>query len=1767
MGFLVKRLGKTGMKEFLAKFVGAELPTEQVATFLQDAVDTAIANPDKTWGDFWAERPDAAFDTAVATAVMAGGMGTVHGVLRSVAKQDAKAEAAPDQVERFNEVVKATAALPLRERAPEAYAGYMQQIAEGVDVLIPSEVVSTYLQGLPPEEAQGFIAATGIESQLAAATTGADIVIPAATYLTHIGPTPAHATFEQELKIGPGGMSLREAEEHKADRERLLSEAAARALGSGETEDPVERVRQHFYESAVAVGVPEEQARANAALQASYYAQRAARNTTFKDAWEAYADANISMKGAGVTTEGPGGLAVGGPAFDLQQEGDTLFHGTRLKGLKKLKTSSRGALGPGVYFTPNKNVAERYGDEIYAALEPAGVFNGMGSRDSRINPYQVWRDQTAKLVAAAGERGAEVQAIAERMQPADGYPFFKRLAQMYGSETEAQDVFKRAGFVGVSGFADGPEIALFDDTAVDAYSAAVFEQDQPKAKGPRGQVSFAPQGALIELFKSRNASTLIHEGAGHIWLENLARDAQDPNATDEVRADFQLIKDWWLANVEQAAKESGLGERKLRNAVEAFGTGKKVDVEAIRPFHEMFARAAERYVMEGKAPNDSLRAAFAKFRQWLVAIYKDFTALRVPMTDEIRGVFDRLAAGPVAIDDAIVEQSLEPLPPDTLTELMTPAEIEAYLRAVQLADAAAEDRLLAKLLGDVRRKHTEAWKSERAALVEDFQAQVDATPEMQALTLLETGEVRIQRQSLTDAGVDEAALYRRRRAYVFEEGLPVDALAEQVGLDNGQELIASLVKMKEEHDALRADGDSRTVRVARAEALADQEMLARHGDILNDGTIGDEAIAALQDVRRSEVLMSEVRALVRKGGEATTLWTQEEMAAWAARQLTGRPLALIRPHIYKAAEAKAGRDALKALVKDDFVTALDAKFRQLLNMHLYRAARDARETITKGKTLFDRIAKARNGTLAKTRNMDLVSAARAIIEPYGYGAAANDTDYMRKVQAYDPELWADIAQTVETAIAQAKPVDDLTFDEFTSLHETVQQLWVKSRRTRQMEVDFELLETEDVAADLAERLVLAPPAALERNSAEMMRMLSGLRASGRRVESWVTALDGGPKGPWRTYLWNPVREAVTRFDLAKRTHLTAFMDALKPVEKTLKKSKIAAPEIGYTFGADNSGYGKSALLHAILHTGNDSNKRKLLLGRGWAVEREDGSVDTTQWDAFVQRMHDEGVLTKADYDFAQNVWDLLERIKPEAQKAHRTVFGRYFEEITAQSFDTPFGTYRGGYMPAITDSFLVQEQELNRQAEQVFDINTVNMFPSPNRGFTKSRVEYNAALLLDLGYLPLHIDTTLKFAHLAVPTRDALRLLNEKALKSKLGAADPTAMTDLLLPWLNRTSRQVVQTPMQGWGGKLGDRIFRALRTRTGMGIMMGNLSNSVQQLTGWFPAMLRVRKRFLTRALYAHARDPFGFTNDIAAMSPFMLARLDNSLDEIRYDMDKVLLNPNPVQQAGQWVTQNAYFMQRAFQNFVDSVTWAGAFEQQMQADGDFTEAVRYADSAVRETQGSLSPVDISKLETGSSVVRVLTQFWSYFNTQANLLGTEGKNAPGAARLAYVAFIGGLMPAIAADAIKRSFGAGWDDEDDDGYLDLFLDTFLGAPFRYGVAMLPGGQVLAAAANQFNDKRYDDVIAPSPAASALGAAARVPKDLVKVTTEGKGQKAAVRDTATLITLLTGNPLPMLAARPAGYAADLNEGKVDPTSGWDLTRGLLTGTASEESKVN
>lgn len=205
-------------------------------------------------------------------------------------------------------------------------------------------------------------------------------------------------------------------------------------------------------------------------LQKTAEATQAFREGRWGDAARWYGSGMLDTATAGLSA-----LPEGGAMAKLAMAMVPAFHGSKMKGLTEIAPSPRGALGPGAYFTPNENIARQYAGpegQIYGTkIDDATIFQGIRSQDSSVNPYQVWRDQTAKLVdAAEPEMKQAVADLASRMDPNDGYPFWVRLAQLYKSEDGAQSLLKRAGFKGISGVADGPEIAMFDSVPLQSKS-------------------------------------------------------------------------------------------------------------------------------------------------------------------------------------------------------------------------------------------------------------------------------------------------------------------------------------------------------------------------------------------------------------------------------------------------------------------------------------------------------------------------------------------------------------------------------------------------------------------------------------------------------------------------------------------------------------------------------------------------------------------------------------------------------------------------------------------------------------------------------------------------------------------------------------------------------------------------------------------------------------------------------------------------------------------------------------------------------------------------------------------------------------------------------------------------------------------------------------------------------------------------------------------------------------------------------------------------
>ncbi|MGV8955307.1 MAG: hypothetical protein ACOH2M_29695, partial [Cypionkella sp.] len=130
MGFAVKMFGKVGAGKFLSGLLMREVPTEQVATLVQDAIDTAVANPDKTWQQYGEERLGAAYQTLVATVTQASVMGAAGAVARRYAsKEQTAAQGEQDtlQIEQLNKLAEAS---KLRARDPASFAQFIESATE-----------------------------------------------------------------------------------------------------------------------------------------------------------------------------------------------------------------------------------------------------------------------------------------------------------------------------------------------------------------------------------------------------------------------------------------------------------------------------------------------------------------------------------------------------------------------------------------------------------------------------------------------------------------------------------------------------------------------------------------------------------------------------------------------------------------------------------------------------------------------------------------------------------------------------------------------------------------------------------------------------------------------------------------------------------------------------------------------------------------------------------------------------------------------------------------------------------------------------------------------------------------------------------------------------------------------------------------------------------------------------------------------------------------------------------------------------------------------------------------------------------------------------------------------------------------------------------------------------------------------------------------------------------------------------------------------------
>ena len=1315
--------------------------------------------------------------------------------------------------------------------------------------------------------------------------------------------------------------------------------------------------------------------------------------------------------------------------------------------------------------------------------------------------------------------------------------------------------------------------------------------------------TFDPATLHITLNETANLSTFLHE-AGHAFLEITLNMARDPNATADVKAmadqilkSFKLTADEWHA----------------------------MTLDQKRKHHERFAETFELYLMTGKSPNVEMQSLFRTFSAWLKRIYQSVQkfagAKGIELDPDLKQVMDRMLASDAQIAEAEHVAGLLP-------DLNATAEAQDQLRARSIRDMKwgvnARNKFIKEMQKDAKEK--------RKAMTAEAASEVDATPEMRAKKALDMLKVDPDYAVALKVWNETRAEQLKQSKEALEAEL-LAANPDVKGLKKGQLLMANKrqianqaeanalawekqnqkpkrpINMTDADVAAVADSfgyespeqmvqaiDAFGPRAAAIEGITDQRMLERYGDLSDQAAIEQAATEAVHNEARAKSLATELAAqremlgarqdtgkVNAKGQRITANALAEAAKQFAAnvigRRKTGELKRAAWSHLQ--AERRAGAAWEAATAKGDTEAAVSAKQDQVLNNAAVRAATEAQAEVQKTLAFFAKVTKGNNeAVVEKGRDPDIVNAARAILAAYGVAPRLEKgaLEYLKVLKANDPTMYGALEDSLTAALDGAKPISDLTVSELGALKDEIESLWVLSKRSRQMEVDGTLMDLDEAAERLKARMEdIGMPSAMPGDHGaitEADKFRTSLQFAGAlltRVEQWAEGKDGKFGGPFLRLVFGPVKRAADAYRADRSAFRKAYTELVKALAPHAKPGVIAAPELGYTFGQGKGGVGVAELTHAILHTGNASNKRKLLLGRGWAVENDDGTLNTGRWDSFIKRMHDIGVIGKPHYDFAQGVWDLLESMKPLAQKAHRDVFGRYFAEVTADAFTTPFGDYKGGYVPAQVDPGIVKDHELRNLAE-VENQSMAYAFPSTSKGFTKSRTEYNRPLMLDLRTISQHIDKVLLFSHMEPAVRDVNKLIGSKGVAHGLNRQDPAAIAGMLTPWLNRAARQQVETPVIGDGRV--SRLLSVIRQRAGMSVMVANLSNAIQQVAGLSLAAVKVKPGNLVSATAQYVSNPKKMSEAVAKASSFMDTRMNDQIASLNGVMEDILLNPSAYEKAKSFTSKHAYFLQTALDNVLGPIVWTGAYNQAIKEGMSDTDAVKFADGTIRQTQGSTLAEDVSRIETGPAYARLFTQFIGYFNMVANTNATALKQIAqdtglkkGAGKALGIVFFGLLAPAWIAEAVAVAFKGGPDDEDKDG---SYLDDWLMAVFGLGTlkTLLAGvpfvGQFVMAGVNSFNSKPYDDRTSLSPAVSLLEGTVGAPHSVYKALVDNGSKQKAVRDVATAVSLMTGLPA-SAAARPLGYLAGVADHKVNPTDGLDMARGLATGTASPASK--
>lgn len=1494
----------------------------------------------------------------------------------------------------------------LAQRSPEKFRDFLDGTTLGDQFLyVPAEALRTYYQAkdINVDEA---LTELGVSPDTfeEAALSGGDIAIPATVYASKISGSEDAAFFHENATLDPDESSLSEAELFNEEVGTLVREASEEAAQAYRQDREARASDQQVFDGIFT--------QLRAAGRTADVAEREA------SVWQAFFRSL--------------GDRYGEDALDLARQ-----FGARIQGVEgRVEELSAQALRQPIKVEQDRSApvpTVSVTTEVESAFSVAAL---KSSFESHLKGKEVqtptgvpvrFSRASRKLISSNRRDSRKAAVIPHLAEVIASAPIYAELADKKGRDNLT--IAKAAGAVEIDGQVYAVDLTYRvsrDDTAV-AYQFEGFEVSSAGISGnteaspqpfsaednlklsdlieafngdalfqeARGSITFPRAGiregeTVINLFESADLSTFLHE-SGHFFLEAFNEIANREDAPEAIRADLDTINKF---------------------------LGREGSEEFTVEQHEKWARGFEAYALEGKAPSLELADAFARFRAWLTRIYRSLAGLNVKLNDEIRAVMDRMLATDDEIRIAREEQAMSPLFTDAKQAGMSDAEFKAYQRLARRSQEQAEQSLLERTMEKIRRERTKEYKENKDAVTKEVTEEVNRRREHRLIELLanskwlgpdeisEIPDVRMDRDALVETfgeGILEEISRQSvggKRAIYGKEGLPLVDVADMFAFDSVDEMIRVLQNTGKRKDVIAAE--------------VEQRLVERYGDVLNDGSIEEEALLAIHSEQQAVTVATEARQLAKQAGHEHRNITAKVFRQ-RARLMIGRMSVrqASRPNAFLQAERKAARAAQQALArvtatatgkKDGAQEALTAALRhkeaQVLNHYLYLEARDIERRVENGRKrmrAYDKPATRKRLAGGYIEQID------QLLEDYDFRRKSPaDLARRKSLKQYIDEMVA-AGRGNELYIdqrlideAQTRHYTDLTVDELNGLFDTIANI-DHMGRTKQKLIDRAgERDREQAIQDVVGAIGGNLGTGKNRTGFTDPKQVRG--EAGREIllqmlnaDSIIREADGFEDlGPLYRNLKESIDGGFGRLRDMER-------DAAETMDEiySVYKGELGRFDMKREIKGVSEPVSKADALSLALNWGNDGNRAAVLDSKRFTQDEVELILAS---------------LDKRDWEFVQKSWDFIDSFWSEISAVEERVTGVRPEKIEARSFVTKHGVVRGGYYPLKYDG-AKDGRARDETIEDILDQSRNGLFgkAATKRGFANERVGSGGRpIRFGLDIMASHAQQVMHHIALGEAVASTHKVLNSRRVKEAFIDAGRATDHLALEAWLKDVAAGEIAA-----SGSV-NKILRGLRAGLSVSAMGFNVWTTTLQFTGLFQSAVVIGKgpmlRGMGRMAAAMAASDTTIEELVYSRSPLMKARGEAFNKDIRdalrdmKDGIRVPFTENRYRVIPPWVQRNAFWMIVKAQRFVDVATWLGAYEAGSAQFDNENDAILFADRMVERAQGSPDLSGRTGVERGTIIgggriqlqqaewVKTFTPFMSYMLAKFNVAYERSK-------------------------------------------------------------------------------------------------------------------------------------------------------------------------------